>query len=152
MPINVFSGPYRFLSNFWPAKVHLDGAEYPSVENAYQAAKTINPEERKQFLTCGPPQARRSGRQVHLREDWSEVQLTIMYTLVFEKFSTHPELTQLLLDTGDEELVEGNNWRDTFWGSCQGRGQNHLGRIIMKVRSQLQIIKENKTNGRVSGT
>lgn len=24
-----------------------------------------------------------------------------------------------------------------YWGQCQGQGQNHLGRIIMKIRREL---------------
>ena len=31
-----------YLSNFWPARVMLDGVEYPSTEHAYQAAKTLD--------------------------------------------------------------------------------------------------------------
>ena len=41
-------------------------------------------------------------------------------------------------DTNNEELIEGNTWNDTYWGVCNGRGQNHLGKILMKVRSLLK--------------
>ena len=33
--------------------------------------------------------------------------------------------------------VEGNNWNDTFWGVCRGKGRNELGKVLMKVRSEL---------------
>ena len=41
-----------------------------------------------------------------------------------------------LLDTGNAELQEGNNWGDRYWGVDlkTGYGENRLGRIIMKVR------------------
>lgn len=64
--------------------------------------------------------------------------LSVMETLVREKFTRHPALAAQLLATGDLELVERNHWRDTFWGICDGRGENHLGRILMKVRTELQ--------------
>jgi predicted NAD-dependent protein-ADP-ribosyltransferase YbiA (DUF1768 family) len=41
----------------------------------------------------------------------------------FENF----ELCKKLLATGEEELVEGNYWNDTYWGVCKGIGENHLG-------------------------
>ena len=47
--ISSFTGDYSFLSNFHPAEVSLDDINYPSVEHAYQAAKTLNKEERKPF-------------------------------------------------------------------------------------------------------
>jgi len=36
-----FVDQYDFLSNFYPAKVVLDGETYFSTEHAYQAAKTL---------------------------------------------------------------------------------------------------------------
>jgi len=56
---------------------------------------------------------------------------------VREKFKQE-DLKQMLLDTGDQELVEGNTWNDTFWGVCRGEGQNNLGKILMKVRMELR--------------
>ena len=61
-----------------------------------------------------------------------------MFDIVLSKFASNPVLKNLLLDTNNEELVEGNTWNDTYWGACNGRGQNHLGKILMKVRSLLK--------------
>ena len=43
----------------------------------------------------------------------------------------------MLLDTGGAVLIEGNTWNDTFWGACNGKGLNHLGRILMTLRHDL---------------
>jgi len=40
--INTFRGKYRFLSNFYYAEVNYEGIRYPTVEHAYQAAKTLS--------------------------------------------------------------------------------------------------------------
>ena len=37
--ITHFRGPYRWLSNFWPATVTLDGMEFSSVELATRRRK-----------------------------------------------------------------------------------------------------------------
>ena len=65
------------------------------------------------------------------------MRIDIMTALVTQKFNRHIDLRKKLLATGDEELIEGNWWGDTFWGVCRGKGDNHLGKILMEVRSKL---------------
>jgi ribA/ribD-fused uncharacterized protein len=131
-----FSGPYRFLSNFAPALVFYEEQPYPSVENAYQAAK-CPPNMRSDFRgDCSPAKAKRLGRDCILPRDWEERKLGIMKELVTEKFSYETFRLQLVA-TGELELVEGNTWGDTFWGVSGGVGLNHLGRILMEVRAAL---------------
>jgi ribA/ribD-fused uncharacterized protein len=133
MAIDRFDGEYHFLSNFYPVSVF----GYPSVENAYQAAKTLNREERLPFRECSPAQAKKLGRRLVLRPDWEDRKLEIMRVLVRKKFE-HPELRQRLLETGNQDLIEGNCWGDRFWGVCRGEGKNHLGQILMEVRRELR--------------
>lgn len=137
--IREFSGNHRFLSNFHPAIVEYEGVTYPSVEHAYQAAKSLDPEEREIIRSSGSAgMAKRLGRHATVREDWEDVKLEIMAELVYQKFSNDADLTRKLLDTGDTVLVEGNWWGDRFWGVCNGIGYNHLGQILMAVRKSLE--------------
>lgn len=134
MAITSFSGKYEFLSNFYYSPVTYEGITYPTVEHAFQAAKTFDVTERRRISEMKTPgMAKRAGRRVLLRKDWEAVKFDIMKTLVTQKFEDE-KLKQLLLDTGDEELVEGNTWHDTCWGVCNGVGQNNLGKILMSVR------------------
>ena len=136
--IDSFNGKYRFLSNFYPVKVKLDGVTYDSVEHAYQAAKTIDKEERAKFIGITAGQSKRLGRQLSLRRDWDSVKINIMRDLLIQKFEDE-QLKIDLLDTGDAELIEGNTWDDTFWGVCNGVGTNWLGRLLMEIRSNLRL-------------
>jgi ribA/ribD-fused uncharacterized protein len=136
--ITSFSGEYRWLSNFYRCNVILDDIIYPSVEHAYQAAKTLNLRDRELIRrkpTAG--MAKRYGKIVVMRPDWNDVRLAIMEDLVRQKFLTS-SMERLLLSTGDAELIEGNYWGDTFWGVCRGVGENHLGKILMKIREELK--------------
>lgn len=140
--INKFFDNYRFLSNFWMIPVELDGLHYNSVEHAYQAAKTLDLDERIQFYTCGTPgDAKRLGKKITLRKDWNKVKVNIMDELVRKKFKDS-YLKFKLFATGDQELVEGNMWHDNFWGDCfckecqHIKGFNHLGRILMEIRDR----------------
>lgn len=135
--ITEFSGENRWLSNFWPANVVLDGVVYPSVEHAYVAAKTTDKSIRRDVLACKTSgEAKRLGRKIKLRPDWDDVRLPIMRDLIQQKFQ-HPELAARLVATGDTQIIEGNTWGDTFWGVCNGVGMNNLGLIIMAIRRKL---------------
>lgn len=145
--ISDFSGEFAFLSNFHPARVVFGGIVFPTVEHAFQAAKS---ERREDWIaiaalpTAG--KAKRAGRKVQLREDWEQLKVEIMTELVRRKFQ-NPDLRQQLLATGDQELVEGNTWNDRFWGVCKGKGENHLGKILMFVRRRLQDSSDRPASG-----
>lgn len=136
--IRLFRGRYAFLSNFHPCSVHLYGIHCPSVEHAYQACKATTREDAMRIINASTPGiAKRLGRTVKLRSDWEQIKVGNMHGLVWEKFQ-NPTLRTLLLATGDAHLEEGNNWGDRFWGTCGGVGENHLGRILMNIRSGMQ--------------
>jgi len=135
-----FQGEYRWLSNFWPSPVEYCGVVYPTVEHAYQAAKTLLPGERRRVREAETPgKAKRLGATLTVRSDWEDIKLSVMLNLVRQKFSD-PELGRKLLGTGDALLVEGNRWGDRFWGVDlrTGLGENHLGKILMRVRDELR--------------
>ena len=135
--VTEFRGRYRFLSNFYPCSVTLAGVQYPTVENAYQAAKRPYAEDRKVFETCDPGYAKLLGRHGAVRFNWDTVKVKLMRKLIAQKFTEGTELARLLLATGGAILEEGNTWGDTFWGVCNGRGQNNLGKLLMEQRSAL---------------
>lgn len=134
--IDAFSGEYGFLSNFYPCRVRLDGIEYSSVEHAFQAAKSLIEKERAKIrIAPTPGRAKQLGKQVKLREDWETVKIGIMEELLKQKFINSP-MKEWLLETQDADLVEGNYWGDKFWGVCAGEGQNNLGKLLMKIRTE----------------
>lgn len=142
--ITSFSGQHSFLSNFAAAPVMLDGEQYPTVEHAYQAAKTINLLDRQRIQKCQTAgEAKRLGRALAMRADWDSVKLDVMRRLLEQKFAPGTMYAGRLKNTGSEILVEGNTWGDTFWGRVMKdggwQGRNNLGRLLMEIRSQLLI-------------
>ena len=141
--IEEFAGKNRFLSNFYKSPIEFEGDTYPTVEHAFQAAKTSIAEERATIrANANPVIAKRKGRRVTLREDWEAAKRDIMRELLRVKFAD-AALRELLLQTGDEELVEGNRWHDRYWGRCRcakcgGQGQNVLGELLMQVRKEIR--------------
>lgn len=146
--IDRFTGKYACLSNFYPCEIWYEGRQYPSLEHAYQAAKTTVEHEIEAIRTAPTPgKAKRLGQKCTIRPNWEQLKLAVMYKLVKYKFS-HPVLTTLLLSTGDQKLAEGNDWGDTFWGQIEEDGwngqlktvgSNWLGYILMLVRAELHL-------------
>ena len=137
--IMTFRGAFGFLSNMHAAAFEWDGRTYRNSEAAFQSAKSLDPAVRDAFSEMTGMTAKREGKKVKLRSDWESVKDAIMEQVVRAKFSQNPDLLKKLIDTGDLELVEGNAWHDTYWGVDlkTGKGENHLGRILMKVRAEL---------------
>lgn len=135
--IDNFRGKYYFLSNFSDSVITYEDVTYQNAEAAFQAMKVINPEQRKSFAHLPPNRAKAKGRNVRLRHDWEKVKIRIMYEIVKAKFTQNADLKRKLLDTGNADLIEGNTWNDTFWGVCRGKGKNELGKILVRVRSEL---------------
>jgi ribA/ribD-fused uncharacterized protein len=140
-----FTGDLAFLSNSFVVEggIEYEGVRYPSVENAFQAAKTLDLEERQLFETVSTTQARRFGQKVAMQERWGYLRVNVMQDLVWAKFQ-NPELREKLLATGDTPIEGTNSTHDNYWGACQcprckgALGLNWLGRILMSVRRELR--------------
>lgn len=129
------------FSNFARVRVSLDGEWYPTVEHAYQAAKTLDRRERGIVQAAETPgRAKRLGRTLTIRSDWEEVKLDVMWGLLGQKFAPGTPFADVLKATAPvAELVEWNTWGDRFWGrdTHTQEGENHLGRMLMQIRAAL---------------
>lgn len=137
-----FQNQYRFLSNFQYCRVTYEGVDYPYIENAFQAAKTVPPSTELRYMS--PGDAKHAGFRLKLRPDWEQVKYGIMEQLVRDKFSDkNPELKAKLIATYPEPIVEHNRWHDNEWGHClcekckNKSHRNMLGLLLTKVRQEL---------------
>ena len=132
---------YGEFSNFTSFPFVLDGVQWPTSEHYFQAQKFDDDAYREKIRTTKSPMiAARLGRsrRVPIRPDWESVKVDVMRKAVEAKINAHEELKELLLSTGNEELIE-DAARDSFWGcGADGSGQNWLGRILMELREQLK--------------
>lgn len=85
-------------------------------------------------------------QKLAIRADWNNVRDEMMLKALRAKFSQNAELRQLLLETGDQILVE--NFSDSYWSSGKVNsdgsfsGQNKLGRLLMQVRNELRVMTD----------
>lgn len=138
MTIGPFKNEWKFLSNFYPEPKRL----FLSNEHFYQAEKTTNKRDRALIMSCKTAgEAKRLGADLELRHDWLEVRRSVMLSGLRNKFILDHTLGNMLLATGEEHIEEINTWGDQYWGTCNGFGENHLGQLLMEVRSELRFAR-----------
>ncbi len=146
--IGGFNGTeFSFLSNFHVHDFIWAERHWQTAEHAYQASKAKSIKDFEWVAESPSPGiSKRRGQKIELRDDWDQVKVDIMFSIVMIKFLS-PLLSEKLLATGNAELVEGNTWHDNFWGDCicdrcsNIIGKNQLGFVLMKARKELQRVK-----------
>jgi len=138
--ITSFSGKYRFLSNMFVCLLIDDeGNEFKSSEHYYHFHKVIDMSEKQEIQSAkNPMTAKILGRKCKLRYNWDEIKEKVMEDGLRLKFK-NKYLKRKLLKTYPLELIEGNYWGDVYWGKVNGKGQNKLGKLLMKIRDEMII-------------
>ena len=134
-----FFGEYRWLSNYHTCDIVYEGEIYNSTEAAYHSAKTDDLYIKGLIRSMGPKESRDYSRKIRVKKDWESIKKKVMYDVLKDKFTRHEDLKKKLLETGSKYLEETNYWNDTFWGVCNGKGKNHLGETLMKIRNELKL-------------
>jgi ribA/ribD-fused uncharacterized protein len=132
-------GGFAPLSNMSAFRVTYKGEDYMTSEHAYQAAKFSDLKIRTEIINTRSPFEAKSlaiEYKDKVREDWLEVNMSVLKEIVREKLEQHPYIKQKLLSSGDAELIEGTD--DAFWGQGEdGNGKNMFGKMWMELRQEL---------------
>jgi len=144
---NRLKDPYGEFSNFYPISIHIDSKEYKSSEHYYQSKKYENTKWEDHVRSQEKPyEAAREGRRkdLPLREDWEDVKVLVMRRILIAKFKRIEYMRNLLLSTGNAEIVEYSD-KDYFWGRGKdGAGYNMLGKLLMEMREEIKSEEERK--------
>jgi len=132
--VKEFRGKYAFLSNMYKCQVKVDGIVYQSAEAAYQAQKTTDIDIRHEFSKLGPVEAKEKGRHIQALQSFNRIDA--MGKVLIAKFSQNKDLLDELLKINGV-IVEGNTWNDTYWGVCNGKGENMLGKMLSRIRDNV---------------
>ena len=145
-----------YLSNFYPCDFICRDTPFKSVEQGYQALKALickRPDIYRQIMeTPLPAKAKNIARYIATTQEWENMKLSIMEELLYCKFRQNKQLYYQLLNTRPHDLFECTTCE--FWGTgCRfgsvamdeksWEGNNHLGRLLMKVRSRFENEREN---------
>lgn len=136
-----YEGKWYMFSNFSSFMVHWCGIDWITVEHAYQATKFIDKEIRiliqKARSAHDAKKIARANLQ-RVRPEWEQIKLNVMESILRAKLEQHAYIRQKLLETKDAVIIEDSP-KDNFWGrGSNWEGQNHLGKLWMKLRQELQ--------------
>ena len=135
-------GPYACLSNLFRRKMIFEDKEFSCSEAAYQFGKPKKNEVAEWIISAPAPHLIAAISHAlfvfDVRPDWKDTKVERMERVLYAKFSQHADLREILLSTGDAELIEESK-TDAFWGTGKrGTGLNMLGKLLMKVRARLR--------------
>lgn len=146
--VEKFRDEYSFLSNFYPAKIELDGKIWESSEHLYQAMKCTSAQDIEEVRKHPFKGLKTFANSKIIRSDWNDVKENVMYAALYGKFSQNPNLKYRLLALDGFTIIEGNDWHDNYWGDCSCdscyniRGQNKLGVMLEDLIKEFK--RENK--------
>jgi len=138
--IRSFRGKHAFLSNFYTCNVTIGKETYQTTEHYYQSQKATSDAVRKAIgFASSAKVAKKMGRNIICRKDWDDVKDAVMLEALRAKFSI-PELAKMLVETGNAIIEESNSYGDRYWGidSDTGKGQNKLGKMLMRIRDEIR--------------
>jgi ribA/ribD-fused uncharacterized protein len=131
------------LDNFAAFAFDWDGRRWPTVEHAYQSTKfkATHPEIYQEIVDSRSPDDARKIAQQHndkVAAAFHDNKIELMVKLCRAKLDQNPYVEKKLQQTGELEIVEDSP-KDSFWGWGPDRdGQNHMGKIWMKLRAELR--------------
>lgn len=138
-----FTNAFYPLDNFSAHAVELWGQIFPTAEHAFQWKKfsDSHPEIAQKILFAkSPDQVKRiSDPNKSLQPtDWYEKRVTVMEEILQAKTEQHEDVKEVLRKTGTRKIIE-NSPVDSFWGiGADGKGENIVGKIWMKLREKLK--------------
>ncbi len=133
-------GANGWLANFSRHPIRVAGRIWPTVEHYFQAMKFTDAKVRIEVLKAKTPGEAKEIAESYAarkRRDWIKIRNLIMYNAIRAKFVQHPKLLRQLEKTGHRAIREISN-DDSYWGSGNDRrGQNQMGRLLMRLRKNL---------------
>lgn len=139
--IPYYETSFFVFSNFSSHAVVYKNILYPTAEHAYHASKFDDEKIKNEILNAKSPlEAYKIGKLNKSKRisNWDEIKINVLYEIIKEKVNQHIEVKEALLSTGNNEIVEVNP-NDSFWGNGKdGKGENQMGKILMRIRSELQ--------------
>jgi ribA/ribD-fused uncharacterized protein len=143
--IDSFTGYFEFLSNNFYTPIYYEGILYPSVTHAFHASRSSDENTRKAILNAESLVAvSKIAKRIEDPADWPNRRVRIMEQLVRDKFRRSKELLEKLKATQNREIVmtyDEETAGNIFWGVVKGKsekGQNQLGRILMRIREDIK--------------
>lgn len=146
-PFEVRGRTYYHIEGWMQSIKHSPNPEFSQAIRATASASQARDMGAERTLWADLDSGKRplTPREVHR---WNDIKLEVLHEGLLAKFVQNPNLKRKLLDTGNEDLVYADPTSSAFYGQGDdGKGANHLGRMLMRVRHELRSIKKTSPPG-----
>ena len=146
-----YQSQYAPFSNMYPTTIVIGQYKFISLEQAFQflKAKLLNKllAAMRIYHSRDQVEIKQIGDELGTSDQWETKKFDIMYVCLRKKFDQNVELRNMLLATGNRELVEATPNR--LWGCGatlssnllrrhEWPGENKQGKILMTVREEIR--------------
>lgn len=136
-----YEGKYYSFSNFSSHEVIFLGKRYKTAEHCYQSQKFTDAGIKAEIESTPSSFLAKKVSHSHddkKRKDWENVKMDIMKQIITEKVKQYEEIKELLLETGDTEIIDNTPF-DYYWAIGEdGTGKNMIGKILMDIRKEIK--------------
>lgn len=136
-----YEGEFYMFSNLSAHAVEFEGKLYPTAEHAYQASKFNDPNAKEMIREAKSPlEAKTIAHSSYGNGevgDWKRTKVAKMESILRAKLAQHKEVEQALINSSDAYIVEDSPVDDFWGGGKDGTGENHLGKLWMKLRDEI---------------
>jgi len=139
-PINFVETRWTYLSPFSAHEVLVRGVVYKTAEHAYQTLRMKDAARENIAASSSPLEAWRRAQTAKEQGmlDESVDKFSLMGEIFRAKLAQHSDVREVLLETGDAELLKVYD-TDYYWGTgADGSGENQMGKLWMKLRAEQQ--------------
>lgn len=143
-PVFFYEREFYVFSNFSSFMLEWKGLVFPTSEHAYHWEKFVgNPEIQHKIITARSAhdslKIAHEYRQQYIA-NWDDIKLDVMTDICRAKLQQHPYVMKKLMQTSGRPIIE-DSWRDDYWGWGPNQdGNNHLGKIWMKLRDEINMV------------
>lgn len=134
-----------YLSNYSAHAIEIEGILYPTVEHAYHSLRYDDQKIQQEIIQARSPFLAWQISQKYKdqqKKDFVENKLQVMEDLLRIKVSQHIDVKQVLSESGNIQIVKHITTgpaADGFWDDgVDGLGENHIGKLWMKIREELK--------------
>jgi len=138
--INFVESRWQYLSPFSAHEVELDGVVYKTAEHAYQTLRMEAAAQESVRTTTSPLEAWRVAQKCKAEGLLNETvdRDELMEKIFRAKLTQHQDIRDILIESGDRELLKVYD-TDYYWGTgADGSGENRMGKLWMKLRSEIE--------------
>ena len=134
--ISSFSDEYEFLSLDYPCNIDYEGITFKNAAILLYALKSNDKGSMRKYARLSSNKARQKAAK-QMNDEYDYNFRKYVYKVCKLKFMQNEDLANKLKATDSDTLINTLTYNDTKLGIYMGKGENILGKVLMKIREDI---------------